>query len=729
MKISKISLKTIALTLILTLVVGSMPLWSMTTVKAADPVSTDTLNESMEYLVNECGPRLAASPNEDKAAKYINDKLEAYGYDVSWDKISQPAARTGRVVYDGDIQDSYGNAYPNNVATFGSITGDVVEFGTYGDIDIPEDAGDVIGTVKVTTTAAAGVGEQINNVYTSAASVDGTDLKGLVFTRDESIGTEKQRAQTPTMSRGRTTSYALGLTDLAYEKVLDEADSLDHMEIFMRTDYNNVIATKPAKSGNPDTILVVSSHMDSVMNSPGASDNGSGTAALLELAKRYADKDMGNIELRFAVFGSEESGLKGSRHYVKTLSNEEKSIMLNMNMDMLCADTKTADGVDLNAVSMDIHNLPAKGLNWSAHAVVSESEKVDWAEGIENVRVFNYGSSDHQAFSEAGVEAASMIVATDADDDIENVNHTALDTLEYNYSYDRLKMCTQMIDNGIQKIADVQLCKKADFAAKDGLSYATLNLTNHKSVFSGDQYDKVIFDTVPHGYDDVKTISINKNKPFASGMALFNLEVSNVKGIFSGVADVKNASRQAQYGTGTASLATTVVDAYNYNVDAEAEKGGTVTGGKDYNKNSAATVKAYASDGYRFVGWYNKTTGEKVSTNWQHSFKVTEDAALVAKFAKIPKISIKVKAAKGKKAKISWKKVTGAHEYRVYRATKKNGTYKRIATVKASDNKTSFVNKKRKAGKKYYYKVRVVAKSYAYTSGPLSNAKVAKFKK
>ena len=38
---------------------------------------TDTLNATMNYLVEECGPRLAATPNEDKAAAYIKAHYEA----------------------------------------------------------------------------------------------------------------------------------------------------------------------------------------------------------------------------------------------------------------------------------------------------------------------------------------------------------------------------------------------------------------------------------------------------------------------------------------------------------------------------------------------------------------------------------------------------------------------------------------------------------------------------
>ena len=64
--------------------------------------------------------------------------------------------------------------------------------------------------------------------------------------------------------------------------------------------------------------------------------------------------------------------------------------------------------------------------------------------------------------------------------------------------------------------------------------------------------------------------------------------------------------------------------------------------------------------------------------------------------------SLKVTNIKKKTAKITWKKSKNAKGYVVYRATKKNGKYKKIATVK----KNVYKNKKLKKGKTYFYKVK-----------------------
>jgi C1A family cysteine protease len=82
--------------------------------------------------------------------------------------------------------------------------------------------------------------------------------------------------------------------------------------------------------------------------------------------------------------------------------------------------------------------------------------------------------------------------------------------------------------------------------------------------------------------------------------------------------------------------------------------------------------------------------------------------------------SLKKSAVKKTSVKLSWAKTSGATGYEVYRATSKNGTYKKVATVKS---KKSYTNTKLKAGTTYYYKVRAYKKSGSTTVyGKLSSA-------
>ncbi|MST51994.1 fibronectin type III domain-containing protein [Hornefia butyriciproducens] len=92
--------------------------------------------------------------------------------------------------------------------------------------------------------------------------------------------------------------------------------------------------------------------------------------------------------------------------------------------------------------------------------------------------------------------------------------------------------------------------------------------------------------------------------------------------------------------------------------------------------------------------------------------------------AKLPgKVSLKVKSGK-RKAVLSWKKTSKAKGYVVYRSTKKNGTYKKIRTLKSAKT-LKYTNTKLKKGRTYYYKV------CAYNStgkGPMSSPKKVKVK-
>lgn len=71
---------------------------------------------------------------------------------------------------------------------------------------------------------------------------------------------------------------------------------------------------------------------------------------------------------------------------------------------------------------------------------------------------------------------------------------------------------------------------------------------------------------------------------------------------------------------------------------------------------------------------------------------------------------VKVKNSSKKTATVTWKKVKGATGYIVYRATKKNGKYKAVKTMKKASI-TKFKNTKLKKKKTYYYKVRAVKKA------------------
>lgn len=103
----------------------------------------------------------------------------------------------------------------------------------------------------------------------------------------------------------------------------------------------NVVATIRGEA-RPDEFVLVGAHFDSRNAriadaegpAPGANDNASGTAALLELARTLA-ADRPGRSVRFVAFSGEEQGLVGSRAYAKTAKEDGLAITLMINLDMI----------------------------------------------------------------------------------------------------------------------------------------------------------------------------------------------------------------------------------------------------------------------------------------------------------------------------------------------------------------------------------------------------------
>ena len=103
---------------------------------------------------------------------------------------------------------------------------------------------------------------------------------------------------------------------------------------------SNIIVELP---GQGEDVVILSAHYDTVRGSVGANDNASGVSVLLTLAERLTQPPWSNemvsdfpFTLRFIAFGSEETGLNGSGHYVRQLTAEEMdAIRIVINLDVV----------------------------------------------------------------------------------------------------------------------------------------------------------------------------------------------------------------------------------------------------------------------------------------------------------------------------------------------------------------------------------------------------------
>jgi Zn-dependent M28 family amino/carboxypeptidase len=100
---------------------------------------------------------------------------------------------------------------------------------------------------------------------------------------------------------------------------------------------SNVIAD--TQQGRDDQTVVVGAHLDSVPESPGINDNGSGSATILEIAEKMSELGIEpRNRVRFAFWGAEELGLFGSKHYVAQLDERQLgALAVYLNFDMIAS--------------------------------------------------------------------------------------------------------------------------------------------------------------------------------------------------------------------------------------------------------------------------------------------------------------------------------------------------------------------------------------------------------
>jgi hypothetical protein len=165
------------------------------------------------------------------------------------------------------------------------------------------------------------------------------------------------------------------------DRVRDGAEvSVDVDAITERRLTHNVIAETPGGEGH---VVMAGGHLDSVPGGPGINDNGSGAATLIETAEAIGPDPPGD-RVRLGFWGAEELGLLGSRHYVRSLSREERRrIRAYVNLDMVGSPSAVPE------LYADGDERLGRVLNRAAGGPLGE--------------ISAGGSSDHAPFAAAGV--------------------------------------------------------------------------------------------------------------------------------------------------------------------------------------------------------------------------------------------------------------------------------------------------------------------------------------
>lgn len=197
---------------------------------------------------------------------------------------------------------------------------------------------------------------------------------------------------------------------------------------------HNIIADRHGTGTDVRQVVIVAAHLDSInlqggpaAPAPGADDNGSGSAGLLEIARVFRDHH-GVNDLRLILFGGEEQGLFGSKQYVASLPSSERArIRAVVNMDMIGSLNSSSRSVLLEGAPLSQGIID--GLSQAA---------ADYTKLIVETSLHPF-NSDHVPFIDAGVPAVLTIEG--ADNTNSNIHSSAdtIDTIDYEQALEILR--------------------------------------------------------------------------------------------------------------------------------------------------------------------------------------------------------------------------------------------------------------------------------------------------
>jgi Zn-dependent M28 family amino/carboxypeptidase len=296
------------------------------------------------------GTRASGTPGYDASADYVAGRLRAAGYTVTEQEFVFPFYRELEPAVLEQVSPTP-TTYETGTYDF-SGTGDVTgTLFTTNDVVIPPnptpppnstsgcEPGDFT-PAPATEPAVALIQRGTCTFEDKAANAEAAGYDAVIIFnegnpgRDELfIGTLGRPFDIPVVGLSFADGAALYAQLQAGQTVTMHVATVTEIDPTRTT--RNIIADSP--TGNPDQVVVVGAHLDSVIAGPGINDNGSGSSTILEIAEEMAELGIRNRQqVRFAFWGAEELNLLGSEHYVETLSNDDLTkIVANLNFDML----------------------------------------------------------------------------------------------------------------------------------------------------------------------------------------------------------------------------------------------------------------------------------------------------------------------------------------------------------------------------------------------------------
>ena len=344
------------------------------------------------------GIRTSGTAGYDASVDYVVERMNAAGYDVTVQEfqfqtfitlsptvLEQVAPTPGPIVT--NIM-SYSGSGDNTapVSTLPVITG----------CNASDFVGFPAGNIALISRGACTFALKATNAYNAGASgvVIYNNIPGVLNGTLSSTFTLDISVTAVTLDVGQQLAATSGLVmRLKTDTFRGEATT------------SNVLAE--SRDGDPNNVIMAGAHLDSVNAGPGIQDNGSGSAAILEVAEQMAKVKPRN-QVRFAWWGAEESGLVGSNFYVANLSQEEQDqIVLYLNFDMIGSPNFARFIYDGDGSDFGLVGPPG------SDAIEKLFEDFYDANGLAHEATAFSGRSDYQAFINVGIPAGGLFTGAE----------------------------------------------------------------------------------------------------------------------------------------------------------------------------------------------------------------------------------------------------------------------------------------------------------------------------
>lgn len=393
-----------------------------------EDVETEVMRH-LERLCVEIGPRPIGSKGNQAAASYIQSAFEACGLEVELQEFSCPAWEERETHLDLDGEDL--NVVANAFSLPCDVTAPTVAVGTVVELEACE-LSDRIGLLYGELTKGTGFGAR-SAVYFPEQHQEIIRLleekkPAALITIHSKTGSLERLIRDPDFAIPSATVPAeVGLTLLRHSGrslrlMIDSHGAPGH--------FCNVVVTK---TGDRSERIALLAHFDTMHNSPGAVDNGSGVAVLLTLARSFAQRDL-PVGLEWIVVNGEENGGLGDAAYLRQREDTLEQILAVINIDGV--------GQQVGANTITVMGA-SQSFQDQIRRVHQRYPGVVWADP--------WYESDHSAFLWRGVPCVPLSSVG-----VANITHLPADTIEW-ISPAKLSEVVSLVADVVERLQDKSL--------------------------------------------------------------------------------------------------------------------------------------------------------------------------------------------------------------------------------------------------------------------------------